>query len=523
MKKLTILKKGAVLVGAALLLNCMNIHAQPNPCFVPATLSENLSGTTSTGIGNTGNDTRDYTGYGIGYYRASVWDGSSPGISWQVDDMSGTYIGSSALAVTDALDPDVVIAYDGCKVYALVVFYVPSSTKYLFNVWYWNGSAFQDLGFPFPTYDASSSFGQSYNIDANAKGDFVIVWDNTGTGQIHTIAGTCSNCNGPKLCTSSFVALPNSGHCIAPDVTIGDCGYIHYTYLNSSANKIYVTIDKHYYICNNSPNNYPDWGMGASAGEGYDHPRISCPNFNGPCANWSVVWLKAGNGAYEVFNNTRYNGADIFHNYTDGSEGNCAMYGDYHKYPVISYDWKYNGFLVAWNCFWPYDASFTPDAPVGLQCNQKGYLNDLQIHIMPYNHYTGKEYVPSLSGRDNPYMFATYVDTDYPDVMFKDIKYTNFFRTSDDKSGSAEITIKASPNPFSEQVNLSFKGLDESAEYLFDISDITGRNIMTTTAIPSIISGKINSSLKNFNAGCYLITVKDKTGNQLANTKLVKY
>ena len=252
------------------LINLVSISNLSAQCFTSAIISDNSYNTSSSSYFiNTGNDVNQQI-------HVWVYDGGTPELAWKV---ATNATNSIALQNSDAFDPDVVLVKDMSNVWwALVVYYSPSAGHhYVCEQYKYVGTSFV-YGTTFQLENVSN-FGTAINIDANADGDFVIVWDKS-TG-ISMNYGSIANSgvtfhNGQN---SPISLYSNNEH--MPDVAIYSdisYNYIFYTYVDASGS--YVNVDEAEFsapqtLTTDFTEAYTDI---CSYCNGYvAYPRIACP------------------------------------------------------------------------------------------------------------------------------------------------------------------------------------------------------------------------------------------------------
>lgn len=533
MKKSNTLFQRAMLTIAFYLTLGVSINAAPicGPVWPDAPV-----GSGSTGMWSTGNDVA-YNG--CDWLRVQVYSGTNPGLSWQADDYctGGGYVaGASPFALTDAIDPDVVLVQDQISGiwYAIAVYYSPSANRYFMNSWqYTAGSGFTDLG-P-QTIDGASVFGTTINIDANAVGEFMIVWDNANASVIRAQGGYTDAGIGPYLC-GGFTDLPNTnGGYNHPDVAIAEnssgpgAAHVHFTYTYPALDKILVTLDKQWYICNNLPNYIVEWGTSiTNMGDAFVEPRIACPNANGQIDDWSVVWLYIDNTNffYDVQGATNFSGSVVSHYYTDGSQiPTPDPQGQYHKRPCVAYSGygttPQDGIQISWTTAWP---SVTPGTTIiGLQLDLKGFVVGSCYQIAPQSVPADAQDISSLAGRHSKFMTSCYYDWAYTgDILTKDFFWFTGFRigeTTDETTAAVGIT----PNPSGNEVQLNITSLATDAQYSLLIADITGRTILATSGTVNDIKERAEKTIVTLTSGAYMVRINSSDKGQVLAQKIVRY
>ncbi len=492
----------------------VDVNAQ-TPLFTPATISENATGTYApTDCRNTGNDVKSSINFS-GTMSVNVWDGKLPGFGWDDHNSNSGYLGLP----TDAVDPDVTLVDDGHKFWAIVVYYSNSSGGFICDFYRWSGSSFSLNA---STLLSSSSFGNSINIDGDVEGNFVIAWDDPGTGDIQTITGTSGS--GPSFCTMGPISVSGTSGYIYPDVSIfNDLNsniILHYVYLNNSSTDVYIADDAFGNACGGSSSASVVYNTSSGNGN-YSTPRIACPPSGGGSTDWAIAVMDYGSSIYDIVNFTNYSSSVISHNYTGGypytidSQNNFA--------PAISYDGGLNGIIVAWVSDYSSSANFTPQGPVALSGNIAGDYNGggcssgggyMVVSTNTVNY--AYQRAISVAGRDYSDMMYTFYEAYANDILWKEVPYSNCHL----RVGKDQDKITVSPNPFTDQLSIA---LSSSGEDILSVGlyDITGKAILKMDGNQFQINQELGILASGISPGIYTFHIFSGSG-EIINKKLIK-
>jgi hypothetical protein len=302
-------------------------------------------------VSNTGNDAREAVNF-TDLMSVHVWDGFYPGFGWD----NGSTTNNVGLP-SGSYDPDVSLV-EGYSIgqvqytwYAIVVYEDQNTGYCMCRIYEWDQTN-KDFTSITPTtsilyngtYLGYGTYTSSINIDADASGNFVIVWDDGNTYDIQIIGGTTfGSSTSPQFCNSgNSLTLSNTYKCFSPDVSLySDPGHstsiVHYTYtdvLTYGVSTLYVAsndFNSDVCVSSTSASSTINYNNSLSSSDYFGRPRIACPSNIGSSSSsdWSAVALKVvyGGGA-DIINFTNYGSTVYTHVYTDGSiTGLCHITG----------------------------------------------------------------------------------------------------------------------------------------------------------------------------------------------------
>jgi hypothetical protein len=284
--------------------------------FTGASIGETSSGTSSSGVNNTGNDIIDDNG---SLLVVSVWDGSVPEIGYNFNN--GAQTGRVALNHSGAVDPDVCLIKNGNgNIYAVVVLHeTPAMGTAAYHVEYyrWTGSA---IAYGSTAVLSTVQYQTAINVDGDNFGNFVIVWDQDSLAGVHSViksvTGSAPGASAPSLNNSPFTVNFTSDDDISPDVSLFDDGNstvdAKYCWVNRNSGNIDVDFER-----------WPNPGISSSPAvvtnavvassattpnSVFRYPRIACPNSNGYTCDFAVV-AEDNNGSnpYDILTMVNYN------------------------------------------------------------------------------------------------------------------------------------------------------------------------------------------------------------------------
>jgi hypothetical protein len=562
MKKLNLIRIFAI--------SCLTIGVMSNQDFAQcynfiayATANIDAISTSGTSFGHTGNDSRNSAT--LGHMEVSVWDdaGGQGALAWN----DGTHTSHYTFTNGETL-PDVALVESNGKWYAVVVYGIYSAGGY--NAWidlyYWGSNTFIPVGggypqlLPDPGAGINAKFTNVIRIDADASGNFAIVWDDTKTYKgIQAIAGHGNSGSAPSLCGSptsyQLVAGTSSRQYQKPDVSLNyDCStpntsYIYYVYVDfySSPENLNIGQADYTWLCSASGSNNTTYKSytAASSSYTYDNPRIACP----PCGNsawcydsWAVVSEYHGSSTNDIIGYSSVCGTSYGpYFYTDLATGlhvgPCTINADDNKDPAISYDSDNDGIMIGWDtwcstCFLAIGHSTVPPSQsIALPLNIDGTLNSATLaHCSASNYFivsndnTDQSQRLSISGRDyynilpvKFYMQYTFWHTTSY-VAYKDVPYNSCnLREGKPNSHNAD-NIVISPNPFTEDLYISLAS--ETAG--IKVFDITGNLLLTSAGNQDEINQSLNELAAQLPKGIYMLRLDAKDGSNTVNKKFIK-
>ena len=483
---------------------------------------------------NTGNDIKYSSTASPTSMHVWVGDGSFSRLAW--DD--GTHHGTILLdnGNGNVWDPDVsLVKCSNGNWVAIVVF--STSSNYYCEFYKWDAmSAF--VWFNEFTLQ-SGVYGSAINVDADASGNYVIVWDD-GAGNINGSYGTTTTF--PTNPTTYTTIIPQNGNdnYSAPDVSIyGSNCYVAYLWTDGSSLYTDIYMDNFDLSLGSQSHWYPQLTYGPfDPAHGYvETPRIACPGSN--CANpdFTVVyhWVDTDSSNEHImgYSYTDYYADKGLSDYTHLDNSPFCTTANYNYdvsnfNPAVTYSSDYDGtmyggILVAWTN----DGSSTHgEIPIAVKCNgaygMYGFVADCQWYEVPYA--TGSvQHAISLSGRDytpSDNIFLTWDKDNLSDVYYKDVPFSGGdLREKNTKDHSQDISgIFPNPTSGNFQIRLGTK-LGESVN--IEIYNSYGQRVYASLDVSSSENFIKDISLNNFEDGIYLIRA---TGEQPANNwKLILY
>ena len=507
--------------------------------FISAHVSENSSicGGISTvsSVLHTGYDSRyDGGNHTTLSLVVNLWDGDYPGLSWN----DGTNICSIALP-SGIVDPDVVLVEDQntSTWYALVVYSISGACTYAPYIY--SSGSFSAL-----STTTLGVYSTAINIDADADGNFAIIWDDALIGDIELQTGKTYSGSGPSLCGSS-AHVPNTNHDgMWPDVAINHVYsdfFILYTYVNAAQDHLHVGFEGNYsglcvptimgYVSNYTLLNED---ISYNSNLKFWHPRIACPNgVNNSIYSKErsvVVELQDASGPYcDIVSFTTTSSTSSYKAiYTDGgTDSPCDINASANYYPAVTYDDSYNGIMVGWESdYTGPSGSFYPKSCLAVECKRDGSYNGNGYLIVPSDNInspnTTVETSLSLSGRENgdgsDNIQYSFYNENTTDLQYKLVPFGNSTLRSKRPVESTQSSVTIAPNPFTDDLTIHLTEPD--AQVHLSIRSTMGKILMDFSGNEAQINKQLHEFAETLSSGVYLLNM-DYSG-QITTEKLVK-
>jgi len=516
------------------------IKAQPSQ-YAPAVTLENPAFSTSTSVYNTGNDYR-YSHYN-GTQTLKVWvaDGNSNFLYWEPDNNS-SLAGDNGLDNLnyDAVDPDVVLVEDTTHyIWWAIVVYNVSNVGNFCEFFRWNGSFFSQA-YAYPIQLDNSANVKAINIDADANGNYVIVWDDGAGSIFYSSGGTTSS--GPDMPSTPIRIYHVNGNLsyLEPDVSIynnGTNSYVYVTYLTNDGTDNNILVDKYdlsmTYLGNMGP--VAPWSYRPLTLGKYDYPRIACPNATN-CAtpDFTVVYEY-----HDVVNNydkilgATYSGYHSYiykYNYTYLSAWSLDISTVGNAKPVVTYssdfsgDGSSGGIIVGWTSVNPPSGGDPGVETYAVKCDETGAMststatcNYMMVPAYPNTNSSDVQNFLSLSGRDNytdDHILYTWFNNNVSNsgdayVMYKDVSFSSPNLRLENTNGSVSLFISGIyPNPTTGDFKINVES-EAKETVTIEIYNSFGQVIYCYNDFSESASYTKEVSLKDYKDGIYLVRVSN--------------
>jgi len=542
-----------ILAISYLTIGCMaNKSFAQCQSFTAATNSSIGNGQVSSSSGYSGNDARVVTG--LNPMEVNVWD--DPNTSGFSSNYNNGVCGSKFTFPNLSSKyryPDVALLEDGTYWYAVVVYGISNASNY--DAWYVIYQYTPNATCSLSTWTANTparlldpngnnaKFDNEIHIDADANGNFVIIWDNcTGAGTnkgIQAIAGNRNTGSAPTLCTANAVLLVSGSNYRFPDVALyaSADSYVHYSYLDLTFGTLYVGAVTWADICNThlTTNNPTYQSFSHGLGYSFTRPRIAAPpNANSACYDsWTVV-AKYDNGTnYEIVGwsfkcGTQYG----MHTYTDGSMsgspcgGGNKIHVDDNTDPAVGYDNGNTGIMIGWDSWYSHFTGtcthcFNPTQSIAITCNTDGSWNTscsaYYLLLSTYNLNNTARYL-AISGRDYNNMAYDFCDNAYSTNNYKDVAFGACSLRVERAPILNNDNVQLSPNPFTGELSIGFP-FDFAQVKVFDLN---GNALLNEGGNETEINLSVNKLTINLPKGVYILKVATQDGSDFVNKKFVK-
>ena len=507
--------------------------------------------------------------YADGCLNLKVWT-SSYGISWDyqssgnpcldpgADYTNFTMPGSSNVA--QSVDVAIVNANE---LWAMVVFYDYDTKQFYlsryirdiqrpdFFLQHKDNIAISDV------IDFTSPYhiGPMIHIDANANGQFAIVYNDPDQGNLQTVVGLTDATYGPEI--SRVLDLENSYEASQCDVAIAESlttsdAKIYYTFMRESGDEVNISVDDFSALYNTGSVNTIIETRVPATGHYFRWPRIACPGDVNLDSDWSGVWESVLQGTYytvDVLGMTTYNGtvypgstSTSYYNYTDGS-GTITLVAtasNAKSNPVVAYDnantVSASGGTQAIQIAWYGQPGTNGPSVIGITTDQYGIVagNDCLASITPCYEYgaqnpSAEQNYPSLAGRHGLKMNLAFVDKALSQVIQKDFELCETFKQVTTLAPIATLTLAEDkqpnlmvyPNPSNSNVSLKINGFANESSLQLSITDAYGRVVYSIQGKVNNILQNASNYLSNLHNGVYFVQVNSQ-GKRLTKS-VVRY
>ncbi len=509
--------------------------------------------------------------YADGCFNLKVWT-SSYGISWEYIGTGPCFLTSNSDMIDFVMPPgssnvaqsvDVAIV-NANKPWAMVVFYDYDTKQFYlsryrdndqtaaFDLKHVDNIAISDV------IDFTSTYyyiGPMIHIDANANGQFAIVYNDPDQGNLQTVVGITDASNGPEI--SRVFDLENSYEASQCDVAIAESSTtsdakIYYTFMRESGDEVNISVDDFSALYNTGSVNTIIETRLPATGYYFRWPRIACPGDVKLGSDWSGVWESVLQGTYytvDVLGMTTYNGtvypgssSTSYYNYTDGSGiiTLVATASNAKCHPVVAYDnantVSANGGTQAIQIAWYGQPGTNGPSVIGITTDQYGIVagNDCLASTTPCYEYGSDnpgEYIkyPSLAGRHGLKMNLAFVDEALSQVIQKDFELCQTFKQVTTSAPIATLTLAEDkqpnlmvyPNPSNSNVSLKINGFANESSLQLSITDAYGRVVYSIQGKVNNILQNASNYLSNLHNGVYFVQVNSQ-GKRLTKS-VVRY
>jgi hypothetical protein len=501
--------------------------------------------------------------YADGCLNLKVWT-SSYGISWDYQSSGNPCLDPGAfftdftmpgsISIAQSVDVSIVNANE---LWAMVVFYDNDTKQFYLSRF--KGSSSGTFGFTFNNNISISNVIDftSYNIDpiihidANANGQFAIVYNDPDQGNLQTVAGVTDPINGPEI--SRVDDLGNSYEASQCDVAISELPTsnepkIYYAFMRESGDEVNISVDDFSTLISSGSVNTVIETRVPATGYYFRWPRIACPGDVNIVTDWSAVWESVLQNSYytvDVLGMTTYNGtvypgssSTSYYNYTDGS-GTITLVAtsnNVKSYPVVAYDNVNNiaplGGTQVIQIAWYGQPDTYGASVIGITTDQYGIVasNTCLITTTPCYEYGSdspgdEQKYPSLAGRHGLKTNLAFVDEPNTIVVQKDFELCETFKQVPTATLTlAEVkqpNLMVYPNPSNSNVSLKINGFNSELSIKLNIADAFGRIVYTVQGKANNIQQSAGNYLSNLHNGVYFLQVIGQ-GNRLAKS-VVRY